>query len=96
MNAVLKYHHKALIRDRYVVEVVIYEVSVTQKYPDGIKYRLIFMDQKEGKKILMDNHHPKGPHVHINEHELEYSYVSEDKLMEDFNKLILTHMGVRL
>ena len=92
----MKYHHKALLRNRFVVEIVIYEVSVTQKYPDGVRYRLICMDQKENRKILMDNHHPKGPHVHLNDQELEYIYISEDKLMEDFNKLILTHMGVRL
>lgn len=96
MNAALKYHHKALLRNRFVVEIVIYEVATTQKYPDGVKYRLICVDQREERKILMDNHHPKGPHVHIDDKELAYTYISEDKLMEDFNKLILTHMGVRL
>jgi len=46
--------------------------------------------------ILMDNHHPKGHHVHINDKEVEYHFISEDNLISDFNQLVLTHMGVRL
>ncbi|HBQ21657.1 MAG: hypothetical protein A2Z91_02785 [Deltaproteobacteria bacterium GWA2_38_16] len=92
----LKYYHKALLQNRFVVEIVLYEVTVTQKYPDGVKYRLICVDQKENRKILMDNHHPKGHHVHINDKEVEYHFISEDNLISDFNQLVLTHMGVRL
>jgi hypothetical protein len=44
----------------------------------------------------MDNHHPKGPHIHINDDESDYEYISDDKLIEDFEKLVLQHLGVKL
>jgi hypothetical protein len=44
----------------------------------------------------MDNHHPKGPHMHINDKEYAYEYISDDRLIEDFEKLVLNHLGVKL
>lgn len=44
----------------------------------------------------MDNHHPKGPHIHINEKEMPYGYVSLDELMDDFRRVVTEHMGVQI
>ena len=44
----------------------------------------------------MDNHHPKGPHIHLDDEELEYKFKNLDKLVEDFRKLIREHMGVTI
>lgn len=44
----------------------------------------------------MDNHHPKGPHTHINELELVYEYVNDEILIEDFKKIVLKELGVKL
>jgi len=44
----------------------------------------------------MDNHHPKGPHIHLDDEELEYEFKNLDKLVEDFRKLIREHMGVTI
>lgn len=44
----------------------------------------------------MDNHHPKGPHIHINDDELPYDFTGLDKLVNDFRQLITEHMGVQI
>ena len=85
-----------MIQDRYVVEVSIYEFAKSKKYPDGIKYGLICKDLKTGDYVLMENHHPKGPHVHVNDREFAYDYSNDDKLIEDFEMLVLKELGVKL
>jgi len=49
-----------------------------------------------GKRVLMDNHHPKGPHIHIDDTELPYAFIDLDRLVEDFRKLITETMGVQI
>ncbi len=66
------------------------------KYPDGIKYGLICKDLKTGSFVLLDNHHPKGPHIHINENEFSYTYVNDEQLIEDFQNWVLKELGVKL
>jgi hypothetical protein len=46
--------------------------------------------------VLLDNHHPKIPHVHINDREFDYDYVDDDKLIEDFQMFVLQELGVKL
>lgn len=96
MKAILKYFSKTEIRGRYVVELSIHEVATSDKYPDGVKYGLICKDLKSGQSVLFDNHHPKGPHFHINEQEFEYLYVSDDRLIADFKATVWIEMGVRI
>jgi len=96
MNANLKFFVKNLIHNRYVVEVSIYEFAKSKKYPDGIKYGLICKDLKTGAYVLKDNHHPKGPHVHVTDREFAYEYANDDKLIEDFEMLVLKELGVKL
>jgi hypothetical protein len=78
------------------VELSIYEVGKSSKYPDGIKYGLICKDLKTDDYVLLDNHHPKGPHVHINEREFAYEYVNDDQLITDFEMMVLKELGVKL
>lgn len=96
MKAKLKFFTKNKIHGRYVVELSIHEISKSKKYPDGIKYGLICKDLRTGDYILMDNHHPKGPHIHVNEQEFSYEYISDDQLIEDFKLLVLKELGVKL
>lgn len=44
----------------------------------------------------MDNHHPKGPHIHVNEKEFDYIYIDDETLIEDFQKWVLKELGVKL
>lgn len=96
MKAHLKYYHKNIMQNRYVIELSIHEVGKSSKYPYGIKYGLICKDLKTGDYVLLDNHHPKGPHIHINDTELDYEFVNEDRLIEDFKQLVLDKLGVKL
>ncbi|CAN5514493.1 hypothetical protein BH10BDE1_BH10BDE1_13900 [soil metagenome] len=96
MKAKVRFYLKNFLHGRYVVELSIHEVGASSKYTDGIKYGLICKDLKSGEFVLLDNHHPKGPHVHVNDQEFSYDYVDDDTLIEDFERLVLKEMGVRL
>jgi hypothetical protein len=78
------------------MEMTIHDVGKSTHYPDGVKYGLILIDLKTNHRVLMDNHHPKGAHLHINDQELPYTYENDDKLMDDFKRLVLDHMGMKL
>jgi hypothetical protein len=96
MKAIPVYWHKARVHDRYILEMEIFKVAKSTKYPDGVKYGLIFTDTRTGKYVLMDNHHPKGPHMHLGDHEMPYEYLDENKLVNDFKELVLTNMEVKI
>lgn len=96
MKAHLRFYVKNRIQNRYVVELSIYEVGKSSNYPDGVKYGLVCKDLKTGKMVLLDNHHPKGPHIHINDRELSYHYVDDDTLIADFQQYVLQELGVKL
>ncbi len=96
MKAILRYSHKAHIQDRFVVELVIHEVPETVRQPLGIRYRLVCTDLKSGARVLMDNHHPKGPHIHIDHEELPYEFVTESQLISDFKEIVLRRMNIKL
>jgi hypothetical protein len=96
MKARLRYYVKNTLHGRYIVELSIHEVGESEKYPDGIKYGLICKDLKTGDYVLMDNHHPKGPHIHLSEKEFEYDYIDDETLIEDFRRRVLKELGVKL
>ena len=96
MRAILVRHEKIIVRRRYVVEISVHQVPKSERYRDGLKWGLICLDQATGKRVLMDNHHPKGPHIHIDDDELPYSFRNLDRLVSDFRRLITEHMGVQI
>ena len=96
MKAVLVRHEKFIVRRRYTVEITVHQISRTSKYPDGLKWGLICFDRVSQARVLMDNHHPKGPHIHIDDQELPYEFTGLDQLVRDFRKLVTEHMGVQL
>jgi hypothetical protein len=96
VKARLRYYVKNKIQGRYVLELSIHEVGKSAQYPDRIKYGLICKDLNTSDFVLMDNHHPKGPHLHVNDVESSYHYVSDEKLIEDFESQVLIHLGVKL
>jgi hypothetical protein len=78
------------------MELTIHDVGRSARYPDGVKYGLLALDLKSGKRVLMDNHRPKGPHVHLDDRELVYDYRGDDRLIEDFKRLVQEHLGVTI
>jgi hypothetical protein len=91
----LVYYLKEEIKKKYIMELKIHLVD-DKRYSDGVKYSLLMVDLKSKKKVLMDNHHPKGPHFHLDEGEFNYKYINDEKLIEDFKKLVLQHFGEKI
>jgi Family of unknown function (DUF6516) len=96
MKATLVYCHKERIKGRYILELKIHSVENSAQYPDGVKYGLICKDLKTGRRVLMDNHHPKGHHIHLDSEELDYEFRGNELLVGDFEALVLRHLEVRL
>ncbi len=96
MKAVLVRHEKFIVRRRYVIEISVHQVPRSNLYQNGLKWGLICVDQNSGRRVLMDNHHPKGPHIHIDDQELPYVFESLDQLVADFRRLVTEHMGVQI
>jgi hypothetical protein len=96
MKASLLVWHKARIKGRYIVQLTIHQVEDSARYPDGVKYGLICKDLKTGRQVLMDNHHPKGPHIHLDDEEIDYKFRNSDALIDDFKELVLKHLEVTL
>lgn len=80
---------------RFVLATKIWLID-DRRYPAGVKFSLIFIDTKTGRKVLLDNHHPKGPHVHLDDEEFTYHYKSEKQLILDFRTFVYQHFGVKL
>ena len=96
MKAVLRYSQKLTLHNRYVIYLTIHEIADSKKYPDGIKYGLICIDTKNDRKVLLDNHHPKGPHIHLNDLEMPYAFIDEETLIEDFKRLVFEHLEINI
>lgn len=96
MKAILIYWHKAKIQGRYIVELQIHSVESVRRYPQGVKYGLICRDLETGRQVLMDNHHPKGPHIHLDGKEFAYEFRGQTELIQDFVRLVLEHLEVKL
>lgn len=74
------------IDSNYLIEMRIIKVEKDKYYPDGIKYSLVAIDRRTGKRVLgFDNHERKGHHMHRLGKEFRYDFVDEWKLIEDFN-----------
>ena len=72
-----------------VVELKVWEVPKSAKYPDGLRYSLFCVDIETKKVIIgIDNHHPKGHHLHLDDEEEIYFFEDVEKLIEDFYALV--------
>ena len=78
-----------------MVEIKVYSLEDV-RYPDDIKYSLVCTDKITGKKVLFDNHHPKGHHFHIDEKEYDYNFTGVDELVDDFRQRIIDHFDIVL
>lgn len=70
-----------------IFEIVIWQVPSSNAYPTGVKYRIWL--SAEGQTIFgIDNHKPKGHHLHVGNVEMPYVYRGVDELRSDAAKLI--------
>jgi hypothetical protein len=96
MKARRIFWHKFELHNKFLVELNIYEVGNPIQYPSGIKYRLACIDLSTGKKVIVDNHHPKGHHLHLDECEWPYEFKDVHGLMLDFKNFVAEHLKVQL
>lgn len=53
------------LTESFRVEIKVYEVEPTEKYPEGIKARFVLIDiEINVARLLVDNHAPYGFHIH--------------------------------
>ena len=88
MKAELLFHEKRILHNKStdqiaVAEQRIWKIPKSKPYPSGVKYSLFLV--VEGEVLVgMDNHKPKGPHLHLGSREVPYVYIDEENLLKDF------------
>lgn len=95
MKADLIEYLKQDIRGRFVMEIKVWQVD-DRRYPSGLKYSLVFIEKKTGRKVLMDNHFPKKPHLHLDDQEMDYEFIDTARLIDDFRNYVFQHFGEKL
>lgn len=93
-NSKLYFYIKHKVQKKYVMELKIFQIRDDPRYRDGVKYSLVFVEPKTGRRVLMDNHFPKGHHIHLDDREYSNVYISEELLIEKFRELVFSHFGV--
>ena len=84
-RATLVFHEKLSLNSGLLTERKIWKIPASEHYPLGFKYRLALVNPRTHEVILLyDNHWPKGPHVHWDEKERSYEFVSLEALFKDF------------
>jgi len=69
------------------VELKVWEVPRSAEYPVGRKFSLFLVAQ--GKVLIgVDNHKPKGPHLHLGAEQRPFHYMDEGQLLKAFWKLV--------
>ncbi len=69
--------------DLAIAELKVWRVPKSGAYPVGVKFSLFLVS--DGQILVgMDNHKPKGPHLHLGEQEVPYEFTNEASLIVDF------------
>jgi len=85
MESQLLVGQKITDEDQNLIEVVIWSVRISHKYPQGVRFRLAFIPKgKDKPAVLFDNHYPKGPHQHVGINEIDYEFYNIHQLLMDF------------
>lgn len=87
MKARLVHNLKLIGKDGSIEEQMVWDVPVSHKNPDGVRYRLVYIlpGHKE-PAVLYDNHHPKGHHKHIKGQQSPYAFSGIEQLLQDFQQ----------
>lgn len=95
MSSELIEYFKQNIRNKFILKIKVWRVS-DKRYTSGLKYSLIFIEPKTGKKVLMDNHFPKKPHLHLDDIESDYDFKDVKTLINDFRNIVFKHFGEKI
>ena len=84
-KATLVFHEKLSLNSGLISERKIWKIARSPNYPSGFKYRLVLVNPKTHEVVLLyDNHAPKGAHIHWDDRERNYEFVSLEQLLKDF------------
>ena len=87
IRAELIIHQKLISIKGLIREIFVWRLRKSERYPNGVKYRLALVDSASGVvHLLYDNHWPKGHHVHTGEREEAYEFTSVVNLVRDFRE----------
>lgn len=81
---VLKHHDEKRLA---IFEMIVWQVAVSRDYPDGLKYR-VWLSEEGHTLFGLDNHKPKGPHLHVRDVEVGYVFRGLDSLRKDIIAMI--------
>ena len=70
-----------------IFEIIIWKIPISKYYPDGLKYRA-WLSEGGSTVFGLDNHKPKGPHLHVREVEVGYVFKGLDSLRQDIIAMI--------
>ncbi len=92
MKARLVFHEKRLVWSQSqdvaaVVELKVWDLPKSEDYPSGRKFSLFLVSQGE-VLVGIDNHEPKGPHLHLGGAELPFHYTDDEQLLASFWDLV--------
>ena len=62
-------------------------ITPDQWRPHGVRYRFAWV-QGDQCRVLFDNHHGKGDHLHVDDVEKPYRFSTIEKLFDDFRSEI--------
>lgn len=85
MSAELLFYEKYTTKAEAIVEMCVWKVPQSERYPFGVRYSLFCVKDRE-VIVGYDNHFPKGPHKHYGSREEEYEFLNVDHLIENFLK----------
>ena len=70
-----------------VVELKVSNLPRSGKYPGGCKFSLFLVSQGE-MLVGIDNHQPKGAHVHLGGEQFPFHYTDDEQLLKEFWDLV--------
>ena len=92
MKAIEILHQKMVLKHKdgkrlAILEFVAWQISKSSDYPEGVKFRAWLSENGE-TLFGLDNHRPKGPHLHVRDLEVGYVYRGLEALREDIVAMI--------
>jgi len=70
-----------------IAELKIWRIPASKHYQNGRRFSLFLV--VDGEIVIgIDNHSPKGPHLHLGDNESLYEYIYDSHLLEDFWDLV--------
>jgi len=84
-----------MYRDGSLVEIRIWQVRRSSKFPNGMKYALYLIGPPPERRAIIgyDNHHGKGDHRHAEGLETPIDVVSVSALLRQFRREVAEYLG---